>query len=131
MAKAGRTGPATLRFLTRTLPGVKQAPFPGFIEPCLATLRPKPPVGTKWQFEFKLDGYRMQIHKRDGVVKIYSRNGLDWTDKLPAIVTAAKHIPATCVLDGEIVVQNDQGLPDFQALKLAIVRGSAVSSSCS
>src|SRR6266550_181243 len=123
MARTPRAGRAMVRFIARTMNGVRPAPFPGFIVPCLATLRPKPPAGDKWQYEFKLDGYRMQVHKRGDAIKVYSRNGLDWTDMLPTIVAAArKLLPNTAVLDGEIIVQGDNGLPDFQALRVAIGR---------
>jgi hypothetical protein len=64
MAKVPPAGRAMARFIARTLRGVKPAPFPGFIEPCKPRLKPKLPVGDKWQFEIKLDGYRTQLHLR-------------------------------------------------------------------
>src|SRR2546430_4717901 len=48
------------RFLARVLPGAKPAPFPDFIEPCLATLRSKVPNARGFVHELKLDGYRVQ-----------------------------------------------------------------------
>jgi bifunctional non-homologous end joining protein LigD len=46
------------RFTARTLKGAKPAPFLGFVEPCLATLKDEPPAGPRWVHELKLDGYR-------------------------------------------------------------------------
>src|SRR5215207_1232682 len=58
-----RTFPASL--LAKKIPGAKPAPFPGFIEPLLATLRPKSPSGDQWVHEIKYDGYRLQAHVRE------------------------------------------------------------------
>jgi bifunctional non-homologous end joining protein LigD len=64
----------------------KAALTPGFVLPQLATLRPKLPAGPSWLHEAKFDGYRLQLHKRDKVVTIYTRSGLDWTNRFPTIV---------------------------------------------
>jgi bifunctional non-homologous end joining protein LigD len=107
-----------VRFIARTLPGAKAAPFPAFIEPNNPTLEPKLPVGDKWQYEIKFDGYRTQVHLRGG-----KGSGLDWSDKFATIGEAAKEIPANAaIIDGEIVVQNEKGIPDFGALRSAIGR---------
>jgi bifunctional non-homologous end joining protein LigD len=112
-----------VRFIARTLKGAKTAPFPTFIEPCKPTLKPKPPVGDKWQYEIKLDGYRVQLHVRGGKATVFTSSGLDWSDRFATIAEAAKQIPANAaVLDGEVVVQNDDGIPDFGALRAAIGR---------
>lgn len=114
MAMVPTAGRAVVRFIARTLRGVKTAPFPGFIEPCKPTLRPKPPVGDKWQYEIKFDGYRTQLHLRGGNATVFTSSGLDWTDKFATIADAAKQIPANhAVLDGEVVVQNEEGIPDL------------------
>jgi bifunctional non-homologous end joining protein LigD len=123
MAKVTPRGRAMVRFIARTLKGAKTAPFPSFIEPCKPTLKPKPPVGDKWQYEIKLDGYRAQLHLRGGKATVFTSTGLDWSDKFATIAEAAKQIPANAVvLDGEIVVQNEKGIPDFGALRAAIGR---------
>jgi ATP-dependent DNA ligase len=77
MAKVPPAGRAMARFIARTLRGVKPAPFPGFIEPCKPRLKPKLPVGDKWQFEIKLDGYRTQLHLRGGTPTVFTSSGLD------------------------------------------------------
>jgi hypothetical protein len=52
--------------------GVK-APFPGFVEPELATSIDKVPSGERWIHEIKFDGYRVQVHLRDAAVKVFTR----------------------------------------------------------
>jgi hypothetical protein len=121
MAKVPPAGRAMVRFIARTLRGVKASPYPGFIEPCKPTLKPKPPLGDKWQYEIKFDGYRTQIHLRGGEATVFTSSGLDWTDKFASIADAAKQVPANhAVIDGEIIVQNEKGIPDFDALRAAI-----------
>lgn len=121
MATVPPAGRARVHFIARTLKGAKVAPFPTFIEPCKPTLKPKPPVGDIWQYEIKFDGYRTQLHLRGGTATVFTSSGLDWTDKLATIADAAIQIPANhAVLDGEIIVQNDKGIPDFGALRAAI-----------
>lgn len=70
-----------------------------------------------WLFEIKWDGYRAvsEIRKKD--VLLYSRNGLNFQEKYPIVVEQLKKINAEAVLDGEIVVLNDEGKPDFQLLQ--------------
>ena len=58
-----------------------KAPYPGFIEPALATTIEKAPNGDGWVHEIKFDGYRVQIHLRDAAVKVFTRRGNDWTDR--------------------------------------------------
>jgi bifunctional non-homologous end joining protein LigD len=123
MAKAPPRGRAMVRFIARTLPGAKAAPFPAFIEPCKPTLKPKPPIGERWQYEIKFDGYRTQLHLRGGKATVFTSSGFDWSDKFATIAAAAKEIPAAAaVIDGEIVVHNEKGIPDFGALRAAIGR---------
>jgi ATP-dependent DNA ligase len=54
--------------IVRKAPGARRAPFPAFINPLLAADRAKPPAGTEWLHEIKFDGYRLQLHKREGVI---------------------------------------------------------------
>src|SRR6266849_3177162 len=91
------------RFLARALPGAKPAPLPGFIEPCLASLRDKLPTGAGYVHEVKLDGYRVQVHLQDGRVTLYTRSGLDWTKRFPTIAADIGRLPAgKLVIDGEV-----------------------------
>jgi bifunctional non-homologous end joining protein LigD len=93
----------------------------GFIEPCLPTLTRAVPDGPSWAFEIKHDGFRF-IARRDGDrVRVFSRNGRDWSDKVPAIIEAVRTLPVTsATLDGEGVVLDDRGLTDFERLRAAL-----------
>lgn len=65
--------------------------------------------------EWKLDGIRIQIHRRDHEVRIYTRNLNDVTDALPGIVAAVRLLPATqAVLDGEALWMSKDGPAPFQ-----------------
>ena len=112
---AVRRSPAHL--LARTLPGAKAAPHPGFVEPCLATLRTKAPAGERWIHEIKWDGYRFQLHLRAGKPTLSTRRGNDWTNRLRSIAEAAASLGAKdLVLDGEVVVPG-RGSGDFEGLQ--------------
>jgi bifunctional non-homologous end joining protein LigD len=104
----------------------KLAPPPSWIEPCIPTLVEKPPSGPNWRHEAKWDGYRVQLHVNEGAVKVRTRKGLDWTPKFPSIaVDAAKLKCRNALIDGEAVVLDAKGRPDFSALQAAIGNGSA------
>src|SRR4051794_16178131 len=108
--------------IARDLPGTRSAPFPKFIEPALATLHPRPPKGDKWVHEIKFDGYRAQLHKREGT-RVYTRRGYDWTDRFRNIAAAAGELVADAViLDGEVIVPTPEGRSDFSALESALAR---------
>jgi ATP-dependent DNA ligase len=57
-----------------------------FIEPQLASPVDLPPEGKHWIHEVKHDGYRTLLVIEDGEVRVYTRNGFDWTDRYPSIV---------------------------------------------
>ncbi|TGV62460.1 ATP-dependent DNA ligase, partial [Mesorhizobium sp. M2D.F.Ca.ET.160.01.1.1] len=83
----------------------------------------KPPEGDDWIHEVKLDGYRSQIVINGPDVRIYTRRGLDWSEKYRDLVEAAKALDVeTAIVDGETIVTNDAGIPDFAALRRAITR---------
>jgi hypothetical protein len=97
--------------------GVK-APFPGFIEPELATSIDKVPSGECRIHEIKFDGYRVQVHLRDAVVKVFTRRGNDWTNRFRKIAGDAWHIDAgSAIIDGEAVVPSADGTTDFSVLQ--------------
>jgi bifunctional non-homologous end joining protein LigD len=97
------------------------APYPGFIEFCLATLRPRAPQGDRWVHEIKLDGYRLQLHLRDGVPVLYTRRGFDWTHRFGRIAEAAKTLKASnLILDGEVTIPGENNAGDFGALQAAL-----------
>jgi ATP-dependent DNA ligase len=98
----------------RTKPPVKRH---GTIEPCIPTRASKPPVGPQWIHEIKHDGYRLIARKRDGRVRLFTRNGFDWTDRYPLIREAAAALaPASATIDGEAVWCDGDGLAIFDKL---------------
>ena len=102
-------------------PRLQFDPMPARIEPCLALLRPKPPSGSDWVFEVKWDGYRLAVHVEPDRVRIITRGGHDWTSYFPSIADAARQLgPATMILDGEAVVLDDKGVPNFGMLQRAL-----------
>lgn len=98
-------------------PKLKMAPLK-FQEPMLATLVRALPEGPEWEYELKLDGYRLQAIKDGDQVRLYSRRGNDFTKKFSRIATAVSKVKAdSCVLDGEAVAVDKQGRPSFQMLQ--------------
>jgi len=98
--------------------------LPGFRLPMLATLVDTPPAGPDWRFEIKFDGYRAQIAANGGEVRIYTRSGLDWTDRFAAVAKAAAALELNgALIDGEIVVLDQAGRSDFPALVAALEAG--------
>ena len=95
------------------------AAFPDSLAPQLATLVDRPPEGD-WLYEVKYDGYRILARIRGGEVRLFTRNGHDWTQRLPQQAKAlAKLGLEDSWLDGEVVALNKEGLPDFQQLQNA------------
>ena len=95
-------------------------PLPATVAPQLATLVSAPPTRDEWAYEIKLDGYRILARCDRGTVQMFRRNGNEWTDKMPSLVSELAAIPVdTAWLDGEVVVQQANGLPDFNALQNA------------
>ena len=96
-------------------------PLPARVEPALAELRAKPPVGPEWGWEIKWDGYRLAVHIGPDGIRLLTRGGYDWASRLPAIVDAARALgPASMILDGEAVVLDEQGRSDFGALQRSL-----------
>jgi bifunctional non-homologous end joining protein LigD len=95
----------------------------GFRDLQLCTLVDHVPSGTSWLHEVKYDGYRALIAVTGGKAKIFTRSGLDWTDKFPGIAEAAAKLPVdSALIDGEVVAFKD-GKPDFSTLQDAIANG--------
>ena len=87
-----------------------------FVHPCQPIVAKEPPKGPGWAHELKHDGYRLQIHVRDGRVRLYTMNGADWSKRYPLIVDAAAHIKGNAILDAEVVWIGPDGVADFDAL---------------
>ena len=104
----------------------KAATMPGFRDPQLCTLVDAVPTGSAWLHEVKYDGYRALVAVASGKAKVFTRSGLDWTDKFAGIAEAAATLPVqSALIDGEIVAFKD-GHPDFSTLKDAISSGGAM-----
>src|SRR5512132_3421630 len=87
-----------------------------FIHPCRPTVASRPPRGPGWAHELKHDGYRLQIHVRDGRVRLFTMNGADWSKRYPRIVEEAARIKGSAVMDAEVVCLIKKGVPDFDTL---------------
>lgn len=102
------------------LPGARRARLPRTLKPQLATRVPDAPDGDEWLHEIKLDGYRMLCRLAGGEVRLLTRNGHDWTDRMPGIARALGELPVDeAFLDGEVVILDARGVSDFQALQNA------------
>src|SRR6476660_3957970 len=94
-----------------------------FIEPQLAFPVDQPPQGKHWIHEIKHDGYRSQVVIERGQARVFTRNGYDWSDRYPSIVRAAANLRCkSAIIDGEAVVQDENGVSNFGALGSAIRR---------
>ncbi|WP_235835228.1 DNA ligase D [Piscinibacter terrae] len=100
--------------------GAKKAKLPLMLAPQLATLVDQAPAGEDWVYEIKFDGYRILARIDGGEVRLFTRNGNDWTSKMKTLAAevASLGLPSGW-LDGEIVVPGAQGAPDFNALQNA------------
>src|SRR5262245_8155457 len=92
------------------------APPAAFIHPCQPIVAKQTPSGPGWAHELKHDGYRLQIHVRDGRVRLFTINGADWSKRYPLMAEAAASLNGTAVLDAEVVWLGLDGVPDFDAL---------------
>jgi bifunctional non-homologous end joining protein LigD len=113
-----------------TLPGAIESPLPRKLSPQLATLVKKPPAGDAWLYEAKLDGYRVLARIESGKVHLFTRNSNDWTAKMPQLAAEIARLDLQSGwVDGEIVVMNERGVPDFNALQNAMdaSKGATVS----
>lgn len=92
-----------------------------FVPPALATLVDSVPTGPEWLHEVKYDGYRIEAVVHRGRCTLYSRNGIDWTNRLPAVASRCEDIGHDLILDGEIVAAGSAA-GDFQELQQRLDR---------
>ncbi|MBI2769512.1 MAG: DNA ligase D [Burkholderiales bacterium] len=99
--------------------GSRKAALPDTLQPQLATLVDAPPGDpTQWIYEIKFDGYRMLARAERGRVKLFTRNGNDWTHKLPELEKQLKAMDLPDGwYDGEIIMPGERSPADFQALQ--------------
>jgi bifunctional non-homologous end joining protein LigD len=99
------------------LPDAPLAPMPHGLKPMLATLVREPFDHPDWLFEVKWDGYRAIAEIQDGKVSLYTRKQISLNKKFFPVTEALQKCGFDAVLDGEIVVVDAQGHPDFQMLQ--------------
>jgi bifunctional non-homologous end joining protein LigD len=108
---------------------VRKDALPQTLIPQLAVLTASPPATAgEWLWELKFDGYRLLTRIEGGRVRCFTRNGHDWTSRLPELERALGRLKLRSGwLDGEIVVHGEKGAPDFQALQNAFDHRSTAS----
>ena len=120
-----KAAPKSRKKATGALTGAHKAKIPAQLKPELATLVDSAPAG-EWSYEIKFDGYRIMARIDHDQVQLFTRNGHDWTHKLPKQAEALAALGLESAwLDGEMVVANEQGVPDFQALQNAFDSGKS------
>jgi bifunctional non-homologous end joining protein LigD len=117
-AIAAGKGKAAKPFMKRPRTS-KSTSMPRFIEPQLCKLVARPTSAAGWGHEIKLDGYRIQLRVAGGEARLRTRKGLDWTDRFAEIADVASALP-DCVIDGEVVALDAQGVSDFAMLQQAL-----------
>ena len=96
----------------RTYPGL------GIVEPCLPSAAKSPPSGPGWIHEIKHDGFRILARRDSAGVRLITRNGNDFTHRFPFIEMAIKSLPVrSCVIDGEAIVCDENGVADFELIR--------------
>jgi bifunctional non-homologous end joining protein LigD len=84
-------------------------------EPCIPTRGTKVPSHSDWIHEVKQDGFRLIVSRDGDRVRLFTRNGYDWSSRYPLIVEAARRIRTKqFVLDGEAVLLGVDGISDFR-----------------
>jgi bifunctional non-homologous end joining protein LigD len=94
-----------------------KSPMPKDVKPMLATLVDKPFDEAGWLYEVKWDGYRALAYLDNGTVDICSRNNKSFDEKFYSIHEALKQWKINALIDGEIIVANQQGISNFSKLQ--------------
>ncbi len=103
--------------LNSLLKSAPHTPFPGYIEPMLATLVSEPVDKEGWIYEMKWDGFRATAYLNNGRVDLYSRNKKSFNEKFYPLYRLLQQWKVNAIIDGEVVAVNDNGIPDFGALQ--------------
>ncbi|MGB7786433.1 MAG: DNA ligase D [Salinimicrobium sp.] len=96
---------------------VKQLKVTELVKPMLATKAPEIFNKANWIYELKWDGYRALANIQKGKVDFYSRNGISYKNKFSELYEQLKNIPHDVILDGEVVVLDKEGKPQFNELQ--------------
>jgi bifunctional non-homologous end joining protein LigD len=104
--------------------GARKGLLPTFLQPTLAAPCERPPSGPKWLHEIKYDGYRIQAHIDGLKARLLTRNNLDWTQRFRGIAVALEKLQlGSALLDGEIVVEDANGISSFNSLQADLKAG--------
>src|SRR3954471_9225097 len=117
--KAGDSPAAQLRKILATEDGcIRGRVDPHKVEAMHCEMQDNAFTRDGWLFELKLDGYRLIASKSRGEALLLTRNGNDYTNVFPEIARAVKALPADdCIIDGEVVVLDEKGIPSFSRLQ--------------
>jgi bifunctional non-homologous end joining protein LigD len=125
-ARAGKRKPGAAKLAAAgpAPEGARREKLPASPKPCLATRVDDAPEGEDWLHEIKLDGYRLFARLAEGKVKLFSRNGKDWTRRFAELVDALKQVPVRqALIDGELVALRRDGVSSFGDLQEALTEG--------
>ena len=104
--------------------GAVRGALPEKQEPQLCAIAEEPPDGAEWVSEIKFDGYRLIASVEEGRVRLLTRNGHDWAERMPAVAKAIAQLPVrTAMLDGELVSLREDGVSSFPGLQTALKAG--------
>jgi bifunctional non-homologous end joining protein LigD len=117
-AKARKNYSSILEIIKRKIPDAPKTKMPAGLRPMLATLVDEPFTDSEWQFELKLDGYRTLAYLNNGEVDLRSRKNNSFNKQFDTIQKALMEWNINAVIDGEVVVLNEEGRPDFNKIQL-------------
>jgi bifunctional non-homologous end joining protein LigD len=106
-----------IQLLKRRLDDQPKTAMPKDVKPMLASITNEPFNDKEWQFEIKWDGYRALSYINNGKVLLRSRNNISFEHKYGDVYDALKQWPINAVIDGEIIILNEDGKADFKALQ--------------
>jgi bifunctional non-homologous end joining protein LigD len=109
--------PASTLARPRSVRSRRNEKLKDFVKPMLASIHEEPFDDADWLFEVKWDGYRAIAEAGNEDPKLYSRNGLSFSGLYPPVANELKKFKDDIILDGEIVVMNENNKPDFQKLQ--------------
>ena len=99
----------------------------GFVAPCLPRPAQQPPSGPDWVHEIKHDGFRILARRDERGVRLFTRNGYNFTDRFPLIADAINSLPVrSCLIDGEAIVVGTTGLSVFDLIRYRQHDGAAI-----
>ena len=99
-------------------PRPRSRPLAGIIEPCLPRPADRPPAGRDWLHEIKHDGFRIMARRDAAGARLLTRNGHDFAGRFPLAAAAVAALPAhSCLIDGEAIVTDQNGLAVFDLIR--------------